>query len=335
MTDDTNVAFVYRLTAAMELVCEQEPLDSVGPDHIRATTVYSAISPGTEVAAYAGMKPLRPMKVYPRLMGYCNVARVDSVGANVKVVECGDYVYSHQSHRSHFVCPASEVWKLPPSCDLAQVSTAYLFHLGYNALLRGKYCPGEKVAVVGLGTLGLTSVAVAAMAGADVVAFSGQESSHDAGLAAGAAEVFAKDDASIFEKIGHIDLVILTSSSWKDYLLALQLVGAGGRVCLMGFPGRHEGAPDFNPLDSRYVYDKQLTIYACGHTPALDATELDLRFNLARNMEYLFNRIKDKQLDTNVIVSKVVSWRKLDEVYRAMNAREAGLITAVLEWESV
>lgn len=334
-----KTANVYRLVGPRKLVLEQKQLAPVGEGMIRAKTRYSAISPGTESAAFIGVPPLRPMELYPRLIGYCNVAYVEEIGRGVLGLEVGDLVYSHQSHRSEFVCPASKVIKLDKGCDPVAVSTAYLFHLGYSALLAANYNAGERVAVIGLGTLGLTSTAVASMSGADVVAMSNQSVALERASSIGAVQAVCKPrqtDASSYDNIAEdmlADLVILTSSSWSDYLLALCMAREGGRVCIMGFPGREDPIPGFNPLDSRYFYDKQLTICACGYTTDLDVPSRDKRFTLKRNMEYLVRKINTRQLDPGIIISEVAPWEDLGDVYDAMSKREPGLFTVVLDWE--
>ncbi len=212
------------------------------------------------MAAYKGAPPLRPMKVYPRLLGYCNVAEVVDVGVGVVGLNVGDRVYSHQSHRSEFVCDQSALITTPDGCDPAMMSTAYLYHLGYSALLKGRYKPGENLAVIGLGTLGLASVAVSRLMGASVLAVSGHAEVRDVAVSMGVDRVIGKDveaviDASAGMAGGSgIDLVVLTSSTWDDYRLALETVRPGGCVCMLGFPGREDPIPPFNPLDSRYFF---------------------------------------------------------------------------------
>ena len=65
-------------------------------EDIFAETVYSVISTGTELAAWGGAEPLRPTQnVYPRLLGYYNIACVKDVGSNVNGIKIGDHVLTH------------------------------------------------------------------------------------------------------------------------------------------------------------------------------------------------------------------------------------------------
>jgi D-arabinose 1-dehydrogenase-like Zn-dependent alcohol dehydrogenase len=140
---------------------------------VAARTLYSAISPGTEVAAWRGDPPLRPGRAYPRLVGYCNVAEVIAVGADVQTLKAGDRILTGQSHRSAFICKQSAViGRVPDALGSVAATTTYLFHLGYNSLLKGDFRAGHSVAVLGLGTLGMGSALLTHALGGQVLALS-------------------------------------------------------------------------------------------------------------------------------------------------------------------
>src|SRR5689334_8047017 len=108
---------VYELTGPRNLVIRSSTLDLMGLNEtqIAGKTLVSVLSPGTELAAYRGDPPLRPGNPYPRLVGYCNVASVLAAGSAVSDLRPGDRVITFQSHRSAFICAASEVVaRVPP-----------------------------------------------------------------------------------------------------------------------------------------------------------------------------------------------------------------------------
>lgn len=315
-------------------------IDYLSNDQVAAETYFTAISPGTEISAFKGYPPLRPMKAYPRVLGYCNIAKIIAMGKNVCDYHVGDFILTHQSHRSSFICSADQILtKVPSSADLAKASTTYLFHLGYNALMKGDVRAGHNIAVLGLGTLGLTTVAVAKLFGTNIFALSGRNKILPVAEELGAKLALNKNDSKIKETLDSetgnigIDVVVTTSNSWPDWNLALRLPRKGGKICVIGFPGRTESIPNFNPLDSRYFYDNQLSILACGYTPDNQLPPHDMRFNLKRNCKFLLGQIIHKDLPANRIISSIEPWAKIADIYQAMASRKNSIITVVLQWK--
>ncbi len=341
----TVEANVVQIVGPREVRIESETLilEGIGQREVAAETLYTAISPGTEVAAYEGLQPLRPERKFSKVVGYCNLARVIAVGDWVNRFRVGDLILTLESHRSHFVCADDEILLRLPHREygeqqLVEAATTYLFHQGYSALLRGDLKPGQYVGVVGLGTLGLATVAVASRFGARVFAFSDLPSAEIA-LRLGARILFDKTHtdemrqriAASTAKTG-IDMVVLTSSNWDDLRLAVELVRPGGRICLLGFPGRRQPKPPFNPLDPQWFYRKQLSLISCGYTPDVEIDARDIRFTIRRNAAYLLELIVDGNLPARELVSTVVPWHRIAEIYDRIAAREEGLRTAVLRW---
>ena len=329
------ISKIVTLEGPEQVVFQEEELseETLGANEILGETLYSTVSVGTELAAYLGAPPLRPGPVYPRVVGYCNVAEVMTVGAKVKSVLPGDRVLTFQSHRSAFICDESAVVaKLPEKADALLSTTTYLFHLGYSALLKGGMVPGHRVSIVGLGTLGIAGCALASSSGAIVSAFSDQEMSRALALEVGARSAHAKTGADP-EESGKADLVISTSNGWSDWRLALELARDGGTIGVLGFPGRGDPIPEFNPLDSRYFYEKQLTIMACGRSPDCDVAPRDLRFTLKRNCAYLLDRIVEEELPARRLISEIRPWEEIEDIYKELMLRSnKPVLTYALKW---
>ena len=336
------VSKIIELKNPENIVIKEEKLhaDRLKADEILAETIYSAVSPGTEVAAYKGDPPLRPGKAYPRLVGYCNVAKIIAAGHDVARYSPGDHILTFQSHRSAFICSEeSIICKISDGDDLAAAATTYLFHLGYDALLKGGVTAGHNIAVVGLGTIGLNAVALGGLFGANVYGFSNQAASSELAAEFGARKVFKKDNHQVTDIINRetgesgIDIVVSTSNSWADWKLAIRLARRGGKVCVVGFPGRTDPIPDFNPLDSQFFYDKQLTLIACGYTPDYVIDARDIRFTIKRNCQFLLNLILEKKLPARKIISSTFDWQQIQSVYDAIAERKAHFLSGVLQWK--
>jgi threonine dehydrogenase-like Zn-dependent dehydrogenase len=333
-------AKVVRLTAPRELNFELQSLDMVnlGEYQVAAKTEFSAISPGTELGAYTGANPLRTdINPYPRLQGYCNVSKVLNTGSSVNSCKSGDRIITFQSHRSHFLIDEKQVVAVVPDkvpSDIASVT--YLFHLGYNALLQAGAVAGTNIAVIGMGVLGLGAIAMGKLSGMRVAAISDHECQVDRATLMGAQVTSNRINApNILEDFSGepgLDLVIQTTNSWDDYLLALKAVRRGGQICLIGFPGRETEGPGFNPFSPEFFYQKQVTVKAVGFSPSSDVPPYEIRFTDKRNMQFLIEKIAEGVLPADQIVSAEYAATDLETAYRDLLDHKGNPVTYVLRW---
>lgn len=303
------------------------------PDQILCRTEVSALSPGTELSAYRGDPPLRPQaKVYPRLMGYCNVATILARGTDVPAdLQVGDRVLTHQSHRSGFmVAHGAVLAKLPTDMLADQASVTYLFHLGYAAFLKSGAVQGDRAAILGLGTLGLTTAALFANAGVPMMGFTNHAPDTQMTRAFGLRGVAPKEVGIYADSFDH---VVVSTNAWEDWQLALQLCRADATITVLSFPGRGQGQPDFNPLDSRYFYDKQLRIQSCGYMPSgAGSSRRDQPRAIAHNCVFLLEAITQGRLPAAALISGVMPYGTLDAIYAEMLAGNRSAQTQVLDW---
>ena len=331
---------VFRLLKRESLVIQDDFIDLklLGDNEILCETIYSAISPGTETAAYIGKEPLRAGKIFPRLLGYCNVARVLKKGSNVKDLIEGDIVLTFQSHRSHFIQNINLFYIKITDKDYKKYTPAYLFHLGYHALITAKAFQGHNVAILGAGVLGFTSAIMSEISGCKTFVLSNQEQAIE-NLESIGVSVYKKESnsiKSIYDKSNSIgpDILINTSNSWYDWNLVLKLINKGGTIVNIGFPGRGESFPNFNPLEAKYLYTKSLTIKALSYLNEKNVDPIEERFNLKRNMEYIFNLIRENKISTKKIISEEIEYQELSSQYQKYIAKNNYLLSTLLKWKN-
>src|SRR5205823_7013490 len=92
---------------------------------------------------------------FPIKYGYASVGPVTETGPGVTAVAAGDLVFCLHPHQTSYVVPAELAWRLP--ADLAPERAVFAANVetALNALLDAPIRLGERVAVLGQGTVGL------------------------------------------------------------------------------------------------------------------------------------------------------------------------------------
>jgi 2-desacetyl-2-hydroxyethyl bacteriochlorophyllide A dehydrogenase len=161
-------------TVAVGAVDVPEP----GPGEVLIETICTAISPGTERRCLAGKQEGAPP--FPVVPGYSLTGRVIARGAGVERA-LGALVSTAGTRRvdgagrlwgghiGHAVLPESEVLTIPVGVSPADAALGRLAAIAYHGVLRARPLPHERVAVVGLGPIGLLAARLYRAAGCAVI----------------------------------------------------------------------------------------------------------------------------------------------------------------------
>ena len=327
------------LYGARDLRLVEEPApNALAPQQVFVRTLVTALSTGTDLANYDGRSEELPNAPgYPRAVGYSNVGIVERVGAAVTRFALGDRVFSTRPHCSGYVADDNELLvRIDPRVDPDQASLAYLTHLGAAALRKVDYRPGENVLVIGLGVIGLCSVALAWSLGAQVEAIANHPSRLELARTMNAQQAWdatTVEPSTIFGGRG-ADVIILTANAWAAYRTALEAAAPSGRIALLGFPGRAQPQPSFNPLDAQWIYGKQLIIAGAGGAPRAECGPEEIRFNVRRSLEDILLRLADGRIDFAPLISHRIPAEKMRDAYEMALAHEKSLTAAVFSWET-
>jgi threonine dehydrogenase-like Zn-dependent dehydrogenase len=323
------------LYGAGDLRIDDRALD---PEHLQPEQVYvetevTALSTGTDLGNYLGNSTDIPgAPDYPRAVGYSNVGVVHAVGANAGSLQVGQRVFSLKPHQSAYIAHRSELLvPVPDAVSSEQASLAYLAQLGMAAMRHARYESGESVAVVGLGVIGLGTVAIARAMGATVTAVANSPVRAKSASEVGAHHAYVTGDG---EPPSDIDVVVLTANPWSAFRLSVEMARRGGRISILGFPGRGEPLPNFNPLDPTWFYGKQLTLIGAGFSPSVECQPAELRFNLRRNLEYLFSLMASGAVCLEPIITHRIPAEHMRDAYELAKQHSKSLIAAVFDWRT-
>jgi threonine dehydrogenase-like Zn-dependent dehydrogenase len=139
------------------------------------------------------------------------------------------------------------------------------------------------------------------------------------------------DPSTLFAGRG-ADVIVLTANTWAAYRTALEAAAPAGRIALLGFPGRAQPQPDFNPLDAHWVYGKQLTIAGAGFASRVECEPSDIRFNVRRSLEDIVARLADKRMDFAPLISHRIPAASMRDGYELALAHDKSLTAAVFLW---
>ena len=146
--------------------CRDRELESVTAGMVRVETRWSAISAGTEGLVYRGEAPesldtdgpvptLTDDLSFPLTYGYAAVGTVVETGDNVGDSLLGELVFAYNPHETAFVVHADEIVPVPDSIPSRKAPLLANTETAVNFLLDGQPVLGERVAVFGLGVVGL------------------------------------------------------------------------------------------------------------------------------------------------------------------------------------
>ncbi len=228
-----------------------EEIPPPGPGEVRISTLFSAISHGTETLVYRGevsnslpldLPTLRGGYGFPIKFGYAAVGRVMDTGEYVENPSPGDLIFVHHPHQDSFTVPASMPIRLPDSLDpllgifFANVETAL------NIVHDSPVKLGETAAVFGQGIVGLLITQLLKLAGAKVVAVDPIEERRRLSMKLGADAAFEPDknlaDIIMDETDGRgADVAIEVSGSGEALQSTINCVAPEGMVVAASWYG--------------------------------------------------------------------------------------------------
>lgn len=340
MNRDTvwNMTVIQRLiiTGPRQAEFEDVPAPDCPADGLLVRAKVTAVSPGTEVRVYraqpvdeAGMflHERIPFEL-PTENGYSMVGEVIAVGEQTAGFAAGDRVFVPAPHKQIAAVPAHLAVKLPDDVSDEQAVFLSVLEVAHIGLRRGDPRPGECVAVVGLGVIGLSAVAYCRAFGLRTVAIDFNRERLAAAAALGAPLCLSPDDG--FQQAvadftgGGCDVALEATSNWAGVRTAMELARPDGRVVVVS---RHIHTPDFNPLGHPFLGKRLTVLTSYGYPRDGD------RWDRARSVALTLQLLAERRIDVTPLITDRLDRRQLPDLYARYDAGDPGLIGAVLRWE--
>ncbi len=341
---------IAMLHGPRDLRIEEQQLDTgdLKPDVVWVETQITAFKIGTDRGNYEGAERVPGAPDYPRWVGDSNLGIVRSVGSAVTRLAVGDRVVTRQPHQSEFlIAQDAGVVKVPDGVHPEDAVYTNLYALSAHCYRKALFQPGENVAIVGLGVLGLGAVALGPLIGARVVGLGSSPIRLEMAERMGVHAAYLSDDPDLEAKLAEfsggqgIDLVILTANPWPAYRRAVEIVRPGGRVSIVSLPGRGENPLDFNPLAMDWFYRKGISLIAVSGPAGYlypqasgQAATVKNRFSSDRANDFVLSLMADGRLEPKRLITHRFHYSEMVKAYEMAYHREKSMMGVIFQWQN-
>lgn len=223
---------------AAEILPAERSNEPLKPDEIEGKTLYTAVSPGSEINMYLGNAAREGLTFgkFPCSPGYASVFSVERTGDQVRDIKQGDLVFGIGKHQSWQRLPRSETLPVPKGLAPEKVPFARFMNVTMSSLTRTLAKPTEMVLITGLGIVGLMGAQVFKRCGYDVVACDPMEQRCQIARQVGIEQVFTQVPVDNPDYKGKVSLVLECSSFEQAVLDGCHVLRKGGEIILVGVP---------------------------------------------------------------------------------------------------
>ena len=268
-------------------------LPEPGPDDVLVRTLRSGVSRGSETLVFRGGVPPGQYGAMrapfqegefpgPVKYGYLNVGTVEQGPPEL----CGRTVFCLYPHQQRYVVPIDALYPLPETVPAPRAILAANLETALNAVWDSGAAPGDRVAVVGGGSVGcLAGWLLGRMPGCSVELIDPNPQRRPIAEALGIA--FAQPDAARADT----DVVLHASGTAEGLALALRLAAFEATVCECSWYGTHTV-----PVPLGEAFHSRRLILKSSQVGSI-APSHRARWTLRRRMELALTLLTDPALD--------------------------------------
>jgi predicted dehydrogenase len=270
----------------------------------------------------------------PLPLGYCNAGIVLDVGESITEFKIGDRVISNGVHAEIVSVPKNLCAKIPDHVTDEQASFTVLSSISLQGIRLLQPSMGEKVAVFGLGLIGLISVQLLKLNGCEVLGIDIDPARLKLAESFGARIVSSASDpitaALAWTEDRGVDAVLVTASAKDDPIIhqAAQMSRKRGRIVLIGVVNLKLMRSDF--------YSKELTFQvSCSYGPGRYDDDYEqaghdypfgyVRWTEQRNFQAILHMMASKQIVVDRLITSRFPLSKAVEAYRTIMEDPAAL----------
>lgn len=290
----------------------------------------------TTEGLFATLEAVRSKLDQPLPLGYCNVGEVAEIGDGVTGFSAGDRVVSNGHHAEFVRIPRNLCARIPDGVDDESAAFTVLASIGLQGIRLAQPALGERVAVIGLGLIGLLTVQLLQAQGCRVLGVDFDERRLQLAGAWGAQTVnLGKGEDPVRSALAFSDghgmdavLIAAATDSNDPVRQAARMSRKRGRIVLIGVTGLELNRADF--------YEKELTFqvscsYGAGrYDPAYEEKGRDypigyVRWTENRNFQAVLELMKESRLQVAPLITHRFTLAEAGEAYRRLSEDRSAL----------
>jgi len=307
---------------------EEKPLE---PHQIRIKSNLSAEKHGTILAYYRGLAPAS----FPLSLGNMTVGVVTEVGDSVKRFKVGDRVYGYLPIRETHTVPEDRVNLAPDELSDEELVCIDPAVVALMAVREGNVKLGEKVAIFGLGAIGLMTIQMAKLSGSIlVIAVEPIEKRRRLAEKYGADILFNPTECDVVSEIRKatnkkgVDISIETSGSYRALDQAIRATRYGGTIVPVSW--YHGEAKGLN-LSGEWHFNRQVMV--SGARVESEPYRDYPRWNRKRVYETVIQLFQKKRLNVEGMLDPIVKFEDVIEAYRIIDEEPEKTVKLAVKYE--
>ena len=326
-------------------------LRECGADELVCETIYSTISPGTELRMLGGHYGTTGK--FPFIPGYSSLGRVVSVGKDVGGWRVGDLINArntvpfegvetlygaHASFKVLTTQGTDRPVRLPENADPLDYVLTDLAAISLRGVEASAPKAGETAVVIGQGLIGALSAALLAIHRCRVIVVDLEPSRRERALKNGAAFAVSPSEPDAVARIralcnGGADIVVEASGSSRGVEMAFQLL----RKKPQNYSDKYTVEPilfyggDWPRLVFQANYLEPISWKPDGCIPGEGATFIMPFDRGVEERQRVIEYVRTGRLKTRDFVEEIVPWQNAPSAYEALSKRS--IFSAVLDWQ--
>ena len=285
-------------------------------DSVRVQVEFGAPKRGTEMTMYYGLRGAG----FPQGLGNMCVGKVSEIGSEVEGVEIGERVAGYGHLKETHTWNAQRILKMNERMTWKEAVCYDPAHFALAAVRDGQVRVGDRVAVFGLGALGLMSQQFAKIAGADFVAIVDPiEGRRAVAEKIGADLVLDPTACNVGEALKEatgglgVDVAIETSANYHALDDAIRSVAFEGTVVVVGWAKECKGGLDLGAVAHFNIPN---LIFARANS---DPNRDHPRWSFGRIIDTCWKWLSEGRFDCEDIVAPVVPFADAAAAYEEMD----------------